>query len=116
MDQAVANKGKNLIDLLWVRMTEIYGQLWVNSYGSTPSRPWIDALNGMQPEKIATGLNQILKNGDTFPPGLPKFLLYCSSYKKVNQCALPGIKKTMALRENTKLTRQSEMNKIKSML
>lgn len=64
-------------DLLWVRLTEIYGQLLVQAYGLELPSAWRDALSGVEPAAVRRGLGACATSGDVWPPSLPTFLQRC---------------------------------------
>ena len=117
VDQAVSNNGNRFVDRLWVRLTEIYGHKWTSSYGAEPTRPWIEVVSSLSPEAIKYGLNQVLKNGDTWPPTLIEFNKLCKMHRnRLNTLALPTQKQISDLRENTSHIRHAEMDKIRAIL
>ena len=66
-----------IMDLLWLRMTEIYGNQWVSGYGITPNRSWVEALARYEPEDIKRGLELTVRLADEFPPNLAMFISRC---------------------------------------
>lgn len=117
VDSAISNQGQDVINKLWVRMTEIYGHKWVSSYGSKPNKPWTDFIRNLPNMKIAHGLNEIIKEGSDWPPSLSKFNKMCQSYQK-KQVALPYLSKNdvVALRAMTQGKRHAAMDKINKIL
>ena len=117
IQKAVSNKKTAIIDRLWVRMAQIYGHKWVSSYGTEPTKPWIDVISRMSNDQIAHGLNLILKSGDDWPVSLVKFNQFCASAKPQLK-ALPSMTKgqVTALRDRTARTREFELNRIRGIL
>ena len=113
IEKATANTNTTLIDQLWVRMAQIYGHKWVSSYGTQPSKPWTDAINSMSNQKIAHGLNQIVKEGDDWPCSLVKFIQYCNTYRQpIKQLPAPTRAEMLTQRDNTSDIRKQSLNKI----
>nr|WP_143341585.1 hypothetical protein [Crenothrix polyspora] len=52
----------------------MYGTLWINAYGTTPTELWANAITGLSGEQIKLGLACCLKCPDRFPPSLPEFM------------------------------------------
>jgi len=82
VDKALSNTSTDMINLLWKRMTEIYGHKWVSSYGTEPTRPWIELISSMSKEKIKHGLNTLIREGEDWPCSLIKFNQMCQSGAK----------------------------------
>lgn len=67
----------------WAKMSEIYGGLWVKSFGKKPVRIWVKALAKFDDEQIKQGLGKCLKRKDAtgkidkFPPNLAEFVQLC---------------------------------------
>lgn len=118
VEQAVSNTSQKLIDLLWVRMTEIYGSKWTSNYGTKPTKPWIDVVSNLTQEQIKHGLNEIIKNGDDWPVSLVKFNKMCRSNtsRVIAITHTPSRKEIELQRENTAGIRNIEMNKLRNML
>ena len=65
------------MDMLWLRMAEIYGHKWVSSYGEKPNHAWTSGLSDICPESIKYGIEAIINSGEPWPPSLPEFVDYC---------------------------------------
>lgn len=66
------------MEILWERMTEIYGHRWRSSYGSANAiRTWQKALADLTAEQLADGLKRCLTRDDPWPPTLPEFRSLC---------------------------------------
>lgn len=63
-------------------MAKIYGHKWVSSYGEADDGSWGKGLAGITPEQIGVGLDQILKDGESWPPSLPEFRMMCEGRKE----------------------------------
>lgn len=118
VEKAISNTNNTIIDRLWVRMSQIYGSKWVINYGTEPSRPWVDFVTNLPNEKIAHGLNEIIKEGLDWPPSLAKFNQMCQSYRPSLLTVDYGLnkKEIMRLRDVTSKTRAIEMNRIRNII
>jgi hypothetical protein len=117
VDKALANRKTDVVNLLWKRMTEIYGHKWVSSYGTEPNKPWSEYINNTSDIKLKHGLNLILENGYDWPPSLPEFIKLCSSYKPQLK-ALPSLSRdeVKQLRNDTAELREQSYTKIREIL
>jgi len=117
VEKAVSNTGTSVINKLWVRMSQIYGAKWVSNYGEVPTQPWINLINNMPHEKIAHGLNEIIKEGDNWPASLAKFNKMCQSYRKpIKALNTPDRKAILHQRDRTQSARLNAMNQIRGIL
>ena len=68
-----------LLELLWKRMTEIYGHRWTSAYGSTPVDGWDMCVSGLEPEQIRSGLKKMVLNPEyqKWPPAALEFRALC---------------------------------------
>jgi len=114
------------MDILWERLTEIYGHKWTSSYGEIPNKTWINGLLFIDPENIKKGLTELLKNKSEWPPSLPEFINLCLNnnikhainsqmYKAIGNTILDE-KGTIALREQTESSRSESISDIRKML
>jgi len=62
---------------LWRRMKKTYPTLWVKREGPTPSLEWEQALEGLDKEQFAKGLEGMYHRHDTFPPNYMQFRKLC---------------------------------------
>ena len=117
VEKAVSNTGTSVINKLWVRMSQIYGSKWVSNYGEVPTQPWINLINNMPHEKIAHGLNEIIKEGDNWPPSLSKFNRMCQSMRSPHKALnSPTKQQRLAQRASTQSARLNAMNQIRGMV
>lgn len=67
------------LDLLWGRMTEIYGHRWTSAYGDSPVDGWEIALTGITPEMIRLGLGRMAteRRYADWPPAALEFRALC---------------------------------------
>lgn len=97
-------------------MTECYGNLWVNAYGeiadeagnlSSAARTWSEALGRLQNREIHSGLKEMQRRAETFPPTLPQFLAYCTANKPRSKTvrALPPVRNKEVATKNLKIIR-----------
>lgn len=112
----------NRADLFWLRMAEIYGQLWINSFGIEPNRIWLESLHSLSDQQIKHGLTRLVEIGDQYPPTLTKFIALCSEKPKNNPKpkALPRIIKRgaewLAHKQAISATRLNAMKTIQGVL
>jgi len=117
VEKAVSNTGTSVINKLWVRMSQIYGAKWVSNYGEVPTQPWINLISNMPHEKIAHGLNEIIKEGDNWPPSLSKFNRMCQSMRSPHKALnSPTKQQRLAQRASTQSARDEALNKIRGIL
>jgi hypothetical protein len=66
------------VELLWERMTELYGNKWINHYGEQPSKLWSDALDNVTPQQIGGAFKKLLTGKfKSFVPTLAEFIELC---------------------------------------
>lgn len=69
------------IDLLWIRLTAIYGHRFVSAFGDDPRNvvgdTWARTLADLGPEDLARGLRACAFGSDDWPPTLPAFRAFC---------------------------------------
>ncbi len=105
-----------LISRFWDRMTECYGNLWVNAFGevadetgnlTSTARTWSEALGPLQNKEIHSGLKIMQRRGEVFPPTLPQFLGYCTANKPRSKTvrALPAVRNKEVATKNLKKIR-----------
>lgn len=72
-----------LLDRLWIKLTELYGNRWTGSFGvsADQSHAWAAALSGLTGQQIAHGLGILSKTQDEqlrkWPPSAPEFRALC---------------------------------------
>jgi hypothetical protein len=54
-------------------MHELFGQRWMESYGSVPTPLWNQALNSLTDAQIKAGIARLMQSGAEHPPSLPRF-------------------------------------------
>ncbi len=89
--------GKEIMERLWKKMLSFYGRQWEASYGHVDGevyKDWSAAIANLSVEQIKTGLDEIAKEGNEFPPNLIKFMRLCRtstspSFVTFNSKALP---------------------------
>lgn len=69
------------IEILWARMTAIYGYRFTSNYGEDPAalggETWSAALADLNGTQLATGLRACRDSADVWPPTLPEFRARC---------------------------------------
>jgi hypothetical protein len=55
-------------------MTSLYGQRWVDSYGSEPDELWQHALAAATEAELKRAIKALMTRGGAHPPALPEFL------------------------------------------
>jgi hypothetical protein len=61
-------------------MMKLYGRQFESSYGHVDGKAykaWRDGLMTVKPHQIRAGLEEVIKEGNEFPPNLIKFLQLC---------------------------------------
>lgn len=78
---------------VWLRLTECYGQQFVNQFGSVPTQLWVDSLAILRPYQVSYALGMVSKNCPDYPPSLAKFMKFASDaprpYDPKEYAALP---------------------------
>ena len=64
-------------NLVWVRMAEIYGHLWISNFGAKPNKSWCDMLATLSIEQIKYGLDLCKTRPEM--PNLPMFKSLCKA-------------------------------------
>lgn len=72
-----ANVTPQTVAVLWVRMAEIFGFKWVNSYGATPSETWLAGLCDLTNDQVLEGIIRCMTWEHEWPPTLPQFRSLC---------------------------------------
>lgn len=75
----VQGESLTLVELLWRRMTEIYGHRWASAYGERPTDGWITAVGDLSADMIRSGLVKMARCGDhnAWPPTALEFRTLC---------------------------------------
>src|SRR5690606_36770232 len=70
---------QSLLDKLWTKMTEMYGNRWTGSVGVSAGQEHAGAtvLGGVNGAQIANGLGQLVERADDWPPSAPEFRAMC---------------------------------------
>ena len=73
------------ISWLWIQLTSIYGQLFINKHGTKDSGLWLEALQELTPKALESGVARIkaLSAGDKFleyPPNCLQFKALCLAF------------------------------------
>ena len=60
-------------------MTGIYGHRWTGSYGDTPAREWVMAVDGLSADQVKRGLNHLIADPKkwAWPPNAIEFRGLC---------------------------------------
>lgn len=93
---------QSLIDRLWLKMAELYGQRWTASFGvsADQSHAWAAALAGLTGQQLATGLAVLARSADEqlrrWPPSAPEFRALCEQ-RSPDAFGLPDVE--VAFRE-----------------
>ena len=72
---------QGLLDNLWLKMTELYGDRWTGSFGvsADQSHAWAAALGGLTGQQIAVGLAALVASDEKWPPSAPEFRSLCEN-------------------------------------
>lgn len=85
---------RRILRHLWSKMAGMYGHRWVSSFGDSPERDddgslqpgltdagamWAEALKGLTPDAIASGVRRSVLTPSGFPPTAPEFRAMCLS-------------------------------------
>ena len=79
---------------LWIQLTNIYGQLFINKHGAMDNGLWLETLQELTPIALESGMTRLknLSAGDKFtefPPNCLQFKALCLSY--YNDLKLPTL-------------------------
>lgn len=66
-----------LIELLWERMTALYGHRWTSQHGAADDGTWAKGLADIDPNSVGQAIKRLLNRGDAWPPSLPEFRMMC---------------------------------------
>lgn len=81
-------------ELVWLRLTECYGQQFVNQFGPVPTQLWVDSLALLRPYQVSYALGMVSKHCPDYPPSLAKFMKFASDaprpYDPKEYAALPA--------------------------
>ena len=66
-------------EILWKRLSGLFGYPFTRQYGTEPTPEWIMAIDGIEPQAIGTGLRRMVESGKyvEFPPNPLAFRLLC---------------------------------------
>lgn len=76
---------QQLLDKLWLKMTEIYGHRWTGSFGvsADQTHAWAATLGGLTGQQIGVGLTALAATQDDqlkkWPPSAPEFRAMCEN-------------------------------------
>lgn len=74
----------------WLRMGEVYSNLWTDKQGDLPSDLWASMLLKVGEKNAINGIIKCIKSGNTFPPTLPEFYALCNPTPEISYVkALP---------------------------
>lgn len=67
------------MEILWRRMTELYGHRWTSGFGDAPTDGWTLAVGALPPEMIRAGLERMVRQGkhNDWPPTALEFRALC---------------------------------------
>lgn len=68
---------EQVLDAVWVRLVEAFGQQVVNNYGEEMPETWRMALLPMTEAQIKKGLEDAVTTGRTWMPTLSQFVAAC---------------------------------------
>ncbi len=64
---------------MWQALAEMFGRVFVASYGSVPPTTWEQAIHRLSNDQISRGLAAIADDGRKFPPNLSEFVSACQT-------------------------------------
>ena len=65
---------EDLVDLLWVAFSAIWGGLWVSRYGESDDGTWLSVIRRLSPRQVVGGIDLIRHSWDRdFPPTPAQF-------------------------------------------
>lgn len=64
---------------LWLRLGEMFGTRFAESYGPQPPRSWVEAVGDLRYDQIAGALVRIRNANLAHPPTLPEFIGYAKN-------------------------------------
>lgn len=76
-------KQNELMNVLWARMTAIFGSKWIQNYGTQDQfsfKEWGDALQYKTVPEVMNAIDHFReesRHGNTWPPSLPDFIAQC---------------------------------------
>jgi hypothetical protein len=65
----------------WEWLKGIYGRQLTNEYGQTMPESWVAMLGGLSTEQLRTGLRQVARARNPYPPKLMELVSMCDSRK-----------------------------------
>lgn len=63
--------------MVWVAMTEIFGNRWINDFGDTPPQLWTRKLAELSENEIKHGINKLMDSDCSYTPNLSQFVGLC---------------------------------------
>lgn len=82
-DKLADSDQKRFLTLFWLRMTEIYEELWTRK-SAKPTDLWIEMLSEFEPQTVLKALDDVKKFYVRFPPKLPEFRELCVKHNPKN--------------------------------
>jgi len=73
---------------VWQQMAICFGHRWTSNYGEALGKDneltdaaniWLNGLIDLSTDQIKSGLDQMLKAGDEWPPSMPRFVNMCKN-------------------------------------
>lgn len=65
------------LEVLWERMTSIYGHRWTSQHGAADDGTWRKGLSDIDPNTVGQALRRLVNRANGWPPTLPEFRLMC---------------------------------------
>jgi hypothetical protein len=63
--------------MVWVAMSEIFGNRWINDFGDTPPQLWTRKLSELSENEIKHGINKLMDSDCSYTPNLSQFVGLC---------------------------------------
>lgn len=70
--------GEKLAWRLWARMSEVFGNRWLTTYGDRPGSMWVEACDKLGAQRLSEGVQALIASGVDHPPSLPRFVALCA--------------------------------------
>jgi len=117
IDTAMTNPNAPVIDRIWLRMKQSFGEKFIREFGEVPTKPWIGMVSSLSNEEIAYGLVEVVRIGKDWPPSVGGFRRLCKSYRKpIKALNTPDRKAILHQRDRTQSARLNAMIQIREIL
>lgn len=76
-EEIIKNEGEGQAEMVWSKLTQIYGEPWIKRWGEQMNSVWYKYLTETPAYRLKRGLVLCVRDHKDFPVSFPKFTEYC---------------------------------------